>query len=315
MSQAVEQKSEIIDNRVSIEDAPGHAYIDGHYGTLAEAKLPVLDFGFIRGDCVYDAIPLKDGRLYRVSDHLDRFWESMGKWRLPNPVTKQEARTICHELVRRSGLKDGLLLMITTRGVPPCLKERNPLHCTGSFYAYVQPVPSISGPENENKGLKVSISKIRRTPDTSIDSTAKNFQHGDMMQSLMNAKEEGLDTTILLDYDGNVAEGPGFNIIVVHGNTVRTPARHCLKGITRRSILEIAQSMGMDASEGTVSRDMLLSADEVFLSSSAGGIFPVAEIDGQTIGNAISKPVYERISREYWNRRTSPDWSEAVDYT
>ena len=74
----------------------GCAYVAGSYVSLDDASIPLTDWGFLRGDCVYDAIPFSNGRLYRLNDHIERFWESMSKWRLNCPLTREEVHGICH---------------------------------------------------------------------------------------------------------------------------------------------------------------------------------------------------------------------------
>ena len=101
------------------EFAQGCAYVGEDYVPLSQAALPITDWGFLRGDCVYDAIPFSEGRLFRLRDHIDRFWESMEKWRLECPLDKSAVHAVCHGCVSRSQLRSGLLLIITTRGLPP----------------------------------------------------------------------------------------------------------------------------------------------------------------------------------------------------
>ena len=292
----------------------GCAYIDGAYLPLGEAAIPILDWGFLRGDCVYDAIPFAQGLLFRLQDHLNRFWESMGKWRLRCPQDQDEVRRICHQVVGRSGLRDGLLLIIATRGLPPSLEVRNPALFQNRFYAFAQVLPPIADPERLRRGLDIILARTLRIPEQSIDSTAKNFQWGDFTQARLQAHDLGADNALLLDRDGNLTEGPGFNIFICKGGRLLTPSRNCLHGITRATVLEIAAAQGRPAEQRDIPAAELLAADEAFFSSSAGGIFPVVRVDGQPIGNGEAGTVTQAILQEYWRRRADPAWCEAVDY-
>ena len=291
----------------------GCAYVSGTYVPLEEAAIPMTDWGFLRGDCVYDAIPFSDGLLFRLQDHIERFWESMEKWRLICPRSQEEVRAVCHDVVRKSQLRTGLLLIITTRGIPPDLSIRNPALFKNRFYAFAQVLPPIVDPKNLTSGMRIVVSNTPRIPEQSVDATAKNFQWGDLMQARLEAHDAHVDNAILLDFDGNLTEGPGFNVFLVKDQQLSTPKRHCLKGITRRTVLEIGQSLRMQCLERDIPVAELAQADEVFFSSSAGGIFPVAEVDGSPVGSGQGNITNEILER-YWAMRGDPEFTEAVNY-
>ena len=296
------------------EYAEGCAYVAGEYVPLGQAALPMTDWGFLRGDCVYDAVPFSKGYLFRPGDHIDRFWESMAKWRLHCPLDKQQVHQVCHGCVSKSRLRDGLLLIITTRGVPPSLEIRNPALFENRFYAFAQVLPPIATPENMQHGLRVIVSKVPRVPEQSIDSTAKNFQWGDLIQARLEAHDANVDNAILLDFDGNLTEGPGFNVFIVSKGTLRTPAHHCLKGITRDTVMQIAADQGLTVEERDIPAAELFAAEEAMFSTSAGGVMPVTEVDGRPVGSGVLGPVTKAIVDEYWRRRVNPDYAEKVSY-
>ena len=296
------------------DEHPGCAFIDGEYTTLDAARIPIVDWGFLRGDCVYDAVPFSNGRLFRLRDHIERFWQSMDKWRLRCPYDQDFVHDVCHQLLRRSGLRDGLLLVTTTRGMPPSMTIRNPALFQNRFYAFASELAGLAPREQIRAGLRVIVSSIPRIPSQSIDATAKNFQWGDLTRARLQAHDAGADNALLLDYDGNLTEGPGFNVFVVNDAVVVTPSNDCLLGITRRTALEIAADLGYGTREGLFPGTILETAQEVFLATSAGGICPVIEIDGRPVGTGAVGPVTQRIYDEYWRRRNAPEWSEQVDY-
>ena len=195
----------------------GVAYVDGRYLPIGEAAIPITDWGFIRGDAVYDAIPFTKGFLFRLSDHVERFGLSMRKWRLHISLGPDRITAVVHEVVRRSGLRDGLVLIMATRGVPPSLGIRDPARFENRFYAFSQVLPPIAAPERLRDGMSVIVSRVRRIPETSVDSTAKNFQWGDFTQARLEANDRGADNALLLDHEGNLTEGPGFNAFIVSG--------------------------------------------------------------------------------------------------
>lgn len=290
---------------------PGYSYINGRFVPLAEAAIPLLDWGFNKSDVVYDGIPFTKGKIFRLEDHLNRFRSSMHKWRLPEAGSPHAIADVCHDLVVRSELEDGIIYICTTRGIPPSASVRDPSRFTSRFYAWSQQVPDIG---SSDAGLRMIISSIPRIPSSSVDATAKNFHWGDLIQARLEAADRGVQNAILLGQDGMVAEGVGFNVFAVIGGDLLTPERDCLHGITRRTVLEIAAELGVDAYSTDISAHDLLHAEEIFISSSAGGLFAVVELDGAKISQGRTGPLCDRIHNIYWQWRVSPEKTVPVDY-
>ncbi len=276
--------------------------------------MPLLDWGFNKSDAVYDGIPFADGLIFRLGDHLTRFAESMRKWRLTEPLSRSEIADICHDLAARSELREGILYVCATRGVPPSAEIRDPTMFRSRFYGWSQELPRLGTPEQLERGLSLVISKVPRIPASSVESTAKNFHWGDLIQARIEAADRGAQNALLLTRDGCLAEGVGFNVFVVVGGCLRTPARDCLHGMTRRTVLEIAESLGVKTSTGDIPPHQIADSSEIFVTSSAGGIFAVATLDGSRIGKGTMGPMTREIRREYWRRRVSPQWTEKIDY-
>lgn len=293
----------------------GHACINGQFVSLQQACIPLLDWGFNKSDAVYDGIPFAEGRLFRLDDHLDRFFESMRKWRLPSPLSRHQISDICHDLIAISGLRDGILYICTTRGMPPSPEIRDPSRFQSRFYAWSQELPQLGTPEQLEDGLTMIISKVPRIPENSVDSTAKNFHWGDLIQARLEAGDRGAQNAILLGYDGNVAEGVGFNVFALIDGTLQTPGHDCLHGITRRTVLEIAADLDIPNRVTAIPGDELARADEIFITSSAGGIFALTTLEDKPVGKRTIGPITQQIKDEYWKRRTSPAYSTAVDYS
>ena len=276
--------------------------------------MPLLDWGFNKSDAVYDGIPFAGGLIFRLRDHLERFAASMRKWRLREPLTMPAVAAICHDLVARSGLRDGILYVCATRGVPPSAEIRDPTRFRSRFYGWSQEVPQLGAPEQLDRGLSLIISSVPRIPSSSVDSTAKNFHWGDLIQARIEAAGRNAQNALLLTRDGCLAEGVGFNVFVVLGGGLYTPGRDCLEGMTRRTVLEIAGSLQIEASITDIPARQAATASELFVTSSAGGIFAVTTLDGRQVGDGTTGPLTERIRSEYWRRRVSPQWTEKVDY-
>ena len=118
--------------------AGGAAFVDGRFVPVAEARVPILDWGFLRSDATYDVVHVWRGSFFRLEDHLDRFERGMAKLRMSLPYGREEIRDVLVECVRLSGLRDAYAEIISTRGVPPP-GSRDPRECENRFYAFVVP--------------------------------------------------------------------------------------------------------------------------------------------------------------------------------
>lgn len=297
-----------------ITTTAGCGFVNGRFMPIAEASIPLLDWGFNKSDVVYDGIPFSAGRLFRLGDYLDRFADSMRKWRLEAPYSAEAIVAICHDLVAISGLKDGILYICTTRGVPPSAEVRDPTRFQNRMYGWSQEVPKLGTDDQLESGLRMIVSDVPRIPQASVDATAKNFHWGDLIQARLQAADRGAQNALLLSLDGCLAEGVGFNVFIFKAGEIATPARDCLEGMTRRAVLEIAADIGTPANIRDVRRQELDEAEEVFVSSSAGGVFAVTEIDGKPVGSGRYGQLTRRIHDEYWVRRHSDQWTTVVDY-
>lgn len=295
-----------------INQEPGYGYVNGDFLPLHEAAIPLLDWGFNKSDVVYDGIPFDKGLIFRIEDHLTRFEESMDKWRLPHPCDRDTLTNICHGLVSRSGLQSGIIYLCTTRGIPPSAAIRDPARFKSRLYGWCQCLPELG--VQANGGLSMIISGVPRIPENSVDATAKNFHWGDLIQARLEAGDRGAQNAILLGHSGYVAEGVGFNVFMVKDNEIKTPKHDCLKGITRLSVIEIARELGISCVESNISTEELLGADEVFISSSAGGVFPVTTLENKTIKDGRAGSVTVKINETYWAWRASPTHTTKVNY-
>jgi branched-chain amino acid aminotransferase len=296
--------------------ADGCAWIEGRYVPIADARIPILDTGFTRSDCTYDVAAVRDGRFFRLDDHIGRLLGSCARIRLSPPASGEEIRSIMIETVRRSGLRDAYVEAVITRGVPGP-GERDPRKWASRLYAYAIPYVWIVRPEAQDNGtvnVVVARNTFRISPG-SVDPAVKNFHWGDMTRGLYEAYDRGGSLALLPGADGCVTEGPGFNVFAVTGNELYTPARGVLLGITRRTVLEIAEKTGITAHVTDLPVADLYRAEELFLTSTAGGVMPVARLDGQPVGDGRTGPVTRRIRKQYWDLHQDPALSFAVDYT
>jgi branched-chain amino acid aminotransferase len=294
--------------------AEGVAFVDGQFVPVAEARIPLLDRGFTRSDATYDVTHVWKGYIFRLDDYLDRFERNMSALRMQPPLPRDEIRRVLIECVRRSGLRDAYVQMTCTRGVPPG-GTRDPRACTPRFYAFAIPFVWIADPEQQKRGLNLHVSARRRIPPDSLDPRIKNFHWLDMTMGLFEAFDAGCDIEVLTDGAGNLTEGPGFNIFLVRQGRLATPADGVFDGMTRRTVIELCRELDFPLDETTLPLAELSYADEVFLSSTAGGIMPVTRVDSRPIGDGMLGLVTSRLMRLYWDRKAQGWHGQPIKYT
>ena len=292
----------------------GAAYTDGEYLPVAEASIPLLDWGFLHSDATYDVAHVWRGRFFRVDDYIHRFQASMEKLRMSIDYDSERIRAIMFELVRLSGLRDAYVEIVCTRGIP-APGSRDPRTCKNRFLAFAIPFVWIADDELRARGLDLLISSRQRIPPESIDPRIKNYHWLDMTMALFEAYDKGEDTAVLVDADGNLVEGPGFNVFVRHGNTVITPDRGVLQGVTRSTVLELlAREADLNVKPGPLPASVAMAADEAFITSTAGGVMPVTRISGTPVGDGRPGALTARLNRAYWALHDDPDFNIEVDY-
>lgn len=291
----------------------GAAFVEGEVVALADAKISLFDWGFTRSDATYDVASVWHGAFFRLDDHLERFFSSMAKLRMSIPCDKAAVRHILHQCVRAGGLREAYVAMICTRGVPP-KGARDPRLAVNRFYAYAVPFVWIATPEKQRAGVDLCISQRQRIAPESVDPTIKNYHWMDLVMSLFDAYDRGGDTSCVVDAAGNVAEGPGFNVFVVTDGVVRTPDRGVLQGISRRTVIELCAGLGIALRQEAIPARDLESADEVFLSTTGGGVVPIAKVNGKALGTPHPGPITRRLQDAYWALHEDPRYRDPVAY-
>ncbi|MGE4576399.1 MAG: aminotransferase class IV [Candidatus Pseudothioglobus sp.] len=286
----------------------GAAWMNGEFIQLSEARIPVLDWGFLRSDATYDVVHVWKGRFFRLDKHIDRFFESTEKLRMPCALSRAELKKILAGCVDRSGLDNAYVEMIQTRGMSPNF-ERDPRKSEPRFIAFAVPFGWILRPEEFEKGLDVLVSNRRRISPDSIDSRIKNYHWLDLVSGMYEAYDYGHDTVILTDQENNISEGPGFNIFCVDEAGLNSPKKGVLKGITRQTVLDLAKELNLPFQLSSISLEKLKSANEVFATSTAGGIMPITKINGQLIGQGAPGEITRKLHKAYWDKHSDPYWS------
>ena len=293
----------------------GCAYIRGNIVPISEASIPITDVGFLHSDCTYDVVSVWEGSFFRLQAHLDRFQTSYEALYLQPPLSMDEIRTILIRLVQTSGIRNAYVSFICTRGVATRVATRDPRLYSNQWYAFCVPYVSICPDMQQGLHLMIAQTTIR-IPENAIDPKVKNFHWGDFIRGLYEAYDRGGESIVLCDADGYVTEGPGFNVFAVKEGELYTPAKGALEGITRQTIFELANDIGLPpANRIQFQADFLKQADEVFLTSTAGGVMPVTKLEGKVMGDGTMGPITRRLYDAYWKEhKVEGKWSTKVDY-
>src|SRR5512135_216 len=221
----------------------GVAWIEGKLVPLTEAKIPILDQGFLHSDLTYDVPAVWDGRFFRLDDHLDRFAASCEKMRLRNPMDRKTLREALVDMVAQAEIRDAYVELILTRGLKFVREYKT---AENNLYLLVMPYIWAMPPQFHKTGGSAIVTRtVRRTPPGAMDPTIKNLQWGDFTRGWLEASDRGAVYSFLPDGDGNITEGGGYNIFAVKDRVLHTPRHGVLEGITRKTLIELATAKGI----------------------------------------------------------------------
>jgi branched-chain amino acid aminotransferase len=273
-------------------------YVGGEYVPENEARISVFDHVVLYGDAVFDTACAWGGKVFKLDEHVDRLFESAHALKIEIPLDKEGVREVVLEVMRRNRLENAYIKIIVTRGVGR-MPLMSPYNCTPTLIAFAIPYISLIDSGVQQEGIRAGISSMRRIPSECLDSKIKCCNYLNHILMRMEANEAGLDEAIELDIGGYVAEAPGYNVFVAKHGVLYTPGENILVGVTRQTVMELAAEEGMETVEGRLTAFDLYNADEVFMTSTAGGIFAVREVDGRTIGRGRPGPITQMLNQKY----------------
>jgi branched-subunit amino acid aminotransferase/4-amino-4-deoxychorismate lyase len=259
------------------------AYLNGAFLPIDEARVSVLDRGFLWGDGVYEITPCFYGVPFRLDLHLERLRTSLRFVGLDIRLSDAELAELTREVVARNAeLTSAYPICRVGHWVSRGLEEWAPLEDRSGGHTLcivVQPVGHPPSPQEYRSGVPLTIVSTRRSPPTVLDPRVKTTSRLNPIVAEMEGAARGA-LALMLDMDGHLAEGPTFNVFVVSDDRILTPkAEHVLPGITRRTVLELAEELGVPAREADLSPFELANASEIFVTSSTWGVLPARSID------------------------------------
>ena len=242
------------------------AYKDGSFMPLRDIGPSILDFGFIHCDATYDVMPVYNGKAFHYERHLERFKNSAARYGLTLPDV--DTLDIIRELAKRNPIQNAFVWFIVWRGYPPSGNPRDLENCPTHFAMYIKPSYPIGAKPVINIALDENTKRVN---DDYYGQTYKNMAWIELTMSQRN-RPIGADTTVLVDVDGNITEGPGFNVGFVVDGKIFTADKNVLKGITMSVVEDIARETNIPFFRKSIDKSIFDKADEIFISSSSGGI-------------------------------------------
>lgn len=280
-------------------------YVNGEFVPESQARISVLDHAVLYGDGIFETVFAWKGRIFKLDEHLDRAWRSMKAIGLTPPMDQATMRALIVEAAARNGFDDAYIKWIVTRGSngKPLM---DPTGCVPNLIILVQPYLRRASEDKLQRGLKLKTVVWRRPSGDVLDPQIKSLNYLNLVLAKMEAKAAGAEEALLLDGHGRLCEAAGWNLLLRHGNQLRTPRHDILVGITRNTILEIASQAGLVASEADMTLYDAYTADEVMLCSTAGGLLPVSSIDGRAVGEGRPGQAFAALHRAYDDLISSP---------
>jgi len=276
-------------------------YLNGAFLPLEDARVPVLDRGFIFGDGVYEVIPVYSRHPFRLAEHLQRLQHSLDGIRLDNPHADAEWRELVRELIARNEGEDQYLYLHITRGVARRDHAFPPADTPPTVFMMSSPlapaaqalrehgVTAITAPDN--RWLRCDIKAISLLPNV-------------LLRQL--AVDAGAAETVMLR-DGFLSEGAASNIFVVKDGVLLAPPKDhlMLPGITYDVVLELAAAQGIPARVAPVAESTLRGADEIWLTSSTREVQAITRLDGRPVGAGKPGPLFRKMDQYYQDYKTT----------
>jgi D-alanine transaminase len=277
-------------------------YLNGDLLPISQAKVSVLDRGFIFGDGIYEVVPVYGRRLFRFDEHMARLSRSLAKLRIPNPATRDEWLSRCRQLVaataEATGAQDQLVYIQLTRGVAP-RDHVMPVGITPTVFMMANPMKAASA-EQRHHGVACTTARDFRWERGDIKSTSLL---GNVLARQMSADHGAVET--IMFRDGFLTEAAASNVWIVHEGALLGPPKseHVLEGIRFELLRELCEECGIAYNLRPIPEADVRAADEVMLSSATKEVIAVTQIDGEAVGHGALRgkpgPVYARLFEAY----------------
>jgi len=274
-------------------------FIDGKYYDQRAAKVSVLDHGLLYGDGIFEGIRAYNGRVFRLSEHIDRLFCSAKAILLTIPMSHADIMEAVVDTCRRNKIRDGYIRLVVTRGVGTL--GLNPNRCKNPSIIIIADKIQLYPPELYQKGMAIITVPTVRNLHSALNPAIKSLNYLNNILAKIEANNAGCEEAIMLNAEGYVSECTGDNLFIVKNGHLSTPplSAGALYGIARQVVIEMAQEASHTVSEPNLTRYDVFNADECFLTGTGAEIVPVVKVDGRVIGNGKPGPVTQKLVARY----------------
>jgi branched-chain amino acid aminotransferase len=283
----------------------GEIWFDGEMIDWQDANTHLLTHTLHYGLGVFEGVRAystqKGPSIFRLDDHTDRLFKSAETVNMEIPYSKEVLNVAHQEVIKANNLKEAYIRPMCFYGSEGMGLRADNLKVHAMVAAWEW--PSYMEPEARTKGIKVKLSSFNRQVKNPVSNAKVNGNYVHSIVALNEALENGFDEALMLDADGYVAEGSGENFFIVKEGVLYSPdLDSCLDGITRRTILALAEELGISYEIKKLTVEDVLEADESFFSGTAAEVVPINSLDGNTIGSGDRGPVTEKLQSIYFDQ-------------
>lgn len=287
----------------SFADRDGFIWYDGELKPWRECTTHVLTYSLHYGVGCFEGVRAyktpRGTAIFRLQDHTKRLFNSAKILGMKMPYSQEQINEAQLEVLRANKLESAYLRPMVFYGAEGMGLRADGLKTHLIVAAWTW--GSYLGADNMEKGIRVKVSSFTRGfPNSTMHRAKANGQYINSMLALNEVLREGYDEAITLDTNGHIAEGSAENIFVVINGELHTPDLNaCLDGITRRTVIQLAQEFGIRVIERRIARDELYIADEAFFTGTAAEVTPIREVDNRSIGSGKRGPITEKLQKAY----------------
>ena len=274
------------------------AWQNGKFCQQDNLNISVHDFGLLRSYGVYDVVTIKNNRALALEQHIDRFFAGCKYYRINLQYTADDLVAVIKKLNKLT-VGDIHVWLMATRGVPSSVSIHDVLHAIPCVTLTTSLYTSI----NLGVPMKLGISRtVRRIPDSSIDQRYKNFARQDFTMAQIEMSTQDVDSVLLLDHDNLLTEGPQFSVAIIKDGRVLSPAKNRLPGITMNMVKTLCKDQGIDFEYCDINENLLNEADDMFATTTAGGIVSIASVDNKQFEETDLQRTLKSLYQQAWEQ-------------
>ncbi|MFO0841041.1 MAG: branched-chain-amino-acid transaminase [Gemmataceae bacterium] len=273
--------------------------INGKLFDKADAKISVYDHGLLYGDGVFEGIRVYSGKVFRLHEHIERLYESARSVLLEIPWSREKMTEEVRRTVEANKKVDGYIRLVVTRGVGNLGLDPN--KCSEPQVIVIVDDISLYPQKMYDEGMEIITSSVIRAHPNTISPRVKSLNYLNNILAKIEANRAGVPEALMLNHVGEVAECTADNVFLVKHGLVRTPPANAgiLEGVTRNTVIELAESAGISVQEVALTRHDVYTADELFLTGTGAEIVPVVKVDGRPIGPGKPGPITKQLRERY----------------